>query len=176
MAKRHVEQSAFDGNDQKIASKLNDPKEQWVKRRRNVFPVSSHDSHCLMISSCFFLIPGIYACKVSSYLYFLVSFITTAVSINYWRDAVEGHRRTADLVTAKVSFSIYFISGCLCVRDLHLLMIGIPGCCCIVLCYLMSNRYWDLDSPLWVYFHMAFHLFVALEQYLIIYADLLSSH
>ena len=138
------------------------------KQRRNIFPVSNQDSICLMVSSCFFLIPGCYAFNNSLYFHGIVSFVTTAISINYWRHAVEGWRRTADLWTAKISFVIYFISGCVFVRDLQLLAIGIPGCMLILVCYYLSSRYWEKDSWMWVYFHMLFHLFVALEQFLVL--------
>lgn len=138
------------------------------KVRRNVFPVNWHDSVCLVISSCFFLVPGAYGFANALYYYGVVSVITTAVSVNYWRYAVEGMRRSADLITAKVSFAIYFVSGFFFL-NLRLLAIGIPGCILIIVFYMLSNRYWDKDSHLWVYFHMGFHLFVALEQFLVLY-------
>ena len=139
------------------------------ENRRNVFPVDKNDSFCLVISSCFFLIPGSYAFYNDLYFYGVVSFVTTIVSVNYWRDAVEGWRRSADLLMSKVSFAIYFISGCFFMRDLRLLAIGIPGCGMIILCYFFSNRYWEKDSFAWVYFHMVFHLFVSIEQLLVLY-------
>lgn len=137
--------------------------------RRNTFPVNTHDSICLVVSSCFFLIPGFYAFYSDLSFYGVVSAVTTLVSVNYWRNAVEGWRRSADLVTAKVSFLIYFISGLLFIRDFKALVIGIPGCAMIIICYHLANRYWDKDSGMWVYFHVLFHLFVALEQLLVLY-------
>ena len=139
---------------------------------RNVFPVDKHDAICLVVSSCFFLIPGAYAFSTDLPLYGIVSTVTTLVSANYWRHAVEGMRRNADLITAKVSFAIYCISGFYYMRDWRLFAVGIPGVCGIGFFYYMANRYWGLDSPYWVYFHMLFHLFVALEQALVIYAIL----
>ena len=82
---------------------------------------------------------------------------------------MEGWRHSADLFVAKASFATYFISGCFFVRDLRVLAVGIPGCAMIVILYYLSNRYWDKDSWMWVYFHMGFHLFVALEQFLVLY-------
>lgn len=140
-----------------------------TKTRRNAFPVHPHDSICLVVSSCFFLIPGCYAFYTALYFYGCVSFLTTLVSANYWRHAVHGWRRTADLITAKVSFAIYFISGCLFIQDPKTVVVGIPGCAMIIFCYYSSNRLWDMDSWTWVYFHMSFHLFVALEQFLVLY-------
>jgi hypothetical protein len=70
----------------------------------NIFIVNKHDAICLIVSSCFFLIPG--GCVLSVELPFcgIVSAVTTLVSANYRRDAIEGMRRNADLITAKVSF------------------------------------------------------------------------
>jgi hypothetical protein len=139
------------------------------KRRRNVYPVTSFESVCLMVSSCFFLIPGGYGFANNLMFFGFVSFVTTAVSINFWRYAIDGPRRTADLITAKASFVIYFISGCIFVRNTIILIVAIPGCLGIFLFYYLSNLYWNKDSPTWVYFHMLFHLFVAFEQFLVVY-------
>jgi hypothetical protein len=109
--------------------------------RRNNFPINRHDSRLLVASSCLFSINGIFAFFASLYLYSVVSIITTFVSINYWRYAIEGTRRTADLITSKVSFGIYFISGCIFVRDWNLLAIGIPVCIGIIVFYNLSCRY-----------------------------------
>ena len=103
-----------------------------------------------------------------------LSAITTIISVNYWRHAIEGARRTADLVTAKVSFAIYFIAGCIFVRNIPVLIIVVPGCCCIILFFYLSNRYWEKDSWMWVYFHIAFHFFVAFEQFLVVYGIVLA--
>ena len=143
--------------------------EGMTRQRRNIYPIASIDSFCLVVSSTFFLIPGIFAFSCSLYLFGVVSAVTTAVSVNYWRNAVEGYRRTADLITAKTSFVIYFFFGCMYIRDPVLLAIGVPGCVCIIFCYAMSSRYWALDLPHWKWFHMMFHLFVALEQFLVLY-------
>lgn len=145
-----------------------------TRQRRNIYPIASIDSFCLVVSSTFFLIPGIFAFSRSFYLFGVVSVVTTAVSVNYWRNAVEGYRRTADLITAKTSFAIYFTSGCMYIRDPMLLAIGIPGCICIIFCYVMSSRYWALDLPHWKWFHMMFHLFVALEQFLVLYGIIIA--
>lgn len=139
------------------------------RSRRNIFPVNFYDSACLMISSCFFLIPGGYGFANNLMFFGFVSLITTIVSINYWRYAVEGPRRTADLVTAKVSFIIYFVTGCMFVRNITILIIAVPGCLGIFLFYYLSNVYWNKDSSMWVYFHMAFHFCVAFEQFLVVY-------
>lgn len=148
-----------------------------LPQRRNVqttdIPVRVEDATKLVFSSLFFLIPGCYAAANQLYFYFVVSFITTAVSINYWRHAIDGPRRHWDLFTAKASFVIYFISGCFFVRDVMQLTVGIPGCLLIIIFYNLGLHYWNKDSPYWVYFHMGFHFWVAFEQGFVIYCGAL---
>ena len=143
--------------------------------KNNQYPIKSYESICLLISSCFFLGPGIYAYYSEFYFYFIISTITSIVSANYWRYAViKDWRLTADLIVAKVSFVIYFISGCIFFHgNLYLLSIAVPGCLLIIVFYFLSKHFWNVDSIFWIYFHVLFHLFVALEQYLVVYGSVL---
>ena len=154
-----------------VASKRHENKQAdtQIISRRNYFPVNRRDSVLLMISSCFFSIAGVYAAFSYLYLHSIVSIITTFVSVNYWRYAVNGARRTADLIISKVSFLIYFISGCIFVRDWFHLIVSISLCVGIIVLYKLSCHYWDQDSPSWVHFHFTFHICVAFQQYLIVY-------
>jgi hypothetical protein len=130
--------------------------------------ISINDSYLLIISSCFFIIPALIAFTKKIFFLSILSTITTIVSVNYWRNAIVGFRRNMDLITAKVSFIIYFTVGIFCIKDIKLYTIGIPGVFAIGFFYYMSNKYWKLNSKLWIYFHMLFHLFVALEQSFVI--------
>lgn len=76
-------------------------------------------------------------------LYTAVSTITSIVAVNYWRHAIKGYRRTADLIIAKLSFTVYFVIGLMYVRDQTLLMIGIPMCVLIIAFYSLSNYFWS---------------------------------
>ena len=147
-------------------------------RRRNVqsheIAVLPEDSRVLVLSSLFFCVPGLYAISSSLFSFAFLSFVTTAVSINYWRNATAGARRQADLLVAKVSFVLYFFSGLYFVRELRLFAVGIPILIAIVGCYMQSLALWERDSPTWKYFHAGFHLAVALEQGLVLYAAALA--
>mmetsp|Transcript_16175 Transcript_16175/g.15523 ORF Transcript_16175/g.15523 Transcript_16175/m.15523 type:complete len:191 (+) Transcript_16175:355-927(+) len=136
--------------------------------RRNKYPLSEKDSLCLVLSSCFFLIPACYALCNGFYIHFVISVITSLVSINYWRCAVPGWRASLDFFVAKLSFVIYFITGFLNIKDTATLVIAWPVCGCIVLFYSFSNKMWDKDCFTWVFYHMSFHLFVAIEQIVVL--------
>lgn len=136
--------------------------------RRNRFPLSKGCSFCLVISSCFFLIPGYYALSSGLYWYLATSTVTTIVSVNYWRHAIPGFRRSIDMIVAKLSFMIYFTTGVMNVKDLSILCTAWPMCGGIIMCYYLSNKMWGKDSDTWIYYHMMFHILVAFEQYLVL--------
>jgi len=56
----------------------------------------------LVFSSCFLFASGIVAFTYGLWTYFVLSFVTTAISINHWRDVRKGPNRTADLIGAKI--------------------------------------------------------------------------
>lgn len=136
--------------------------------RKNVFPLSHHQSLLLVMSSTFFFASSLYAFLFRAYFLCATAFITALVSINYWRHALPGIRKTIDVVVARTSFAIFFITGCWFVRDFLLLVVGWSLFPFIVYFYYMSNLKWDEDSSSWVYFHNLFHLCVALEQIIVI--------
>lgn len=125
----------------------------------------------LVISSCFFMIPGMYAFYHGVHLLAILSCITTLISINYWRDAVNGWRRNADLLIAKLSFVIYFITGVVHIRDLHILLVGWPNTAFIVGTYYLANYLWSQRSDSWIFFHMAFHFFVSIGQLIVVHGS-----
>lgn len=140
--------------------------------RKNIFPLSTHESVCTCLSSSMFIITAIIALNRKQYLYSGTSALTSLISVYYWHNGVPGFRRNLDLFFSKISFSIYFFSGSYCVmycdadyNDKYSGFIGLFG---IVLCYTSSVIFWKLDEKCWVYFHMLFHLFSVYEQYLII--------
>lgn len=175
VAKKNNLKSRNADDDNRIIFKENHDTSVIINFYHNKFrPVSSYESTILTISSFLFIIPGYYAYRSELYFYCFVSVITSLVSANHWRHVMEGWRRTADLITAKVSFAIYFISGCIffC-KNLYMWYIGFPGCLMIIGCYFLSNHFRKIDSAWWLYFHMFFHVFVAFEQYLVLYSGVL---
>lgn len=136
--------------------------------RRNKYPLSQKDSFCLVLSSCFFLIPACYAFFYGFYIHFLISLVTSLVSINYWRLAIPGWRASLDLIVAKLSFVIYFGTGFLNIKDTKTMFIAWPVCGGIIICYLFSNKMWDKDCFTWVFYHMSFHLFVAIGKFIVL--------
>jgi hypothetical protein len=82
----------------------------------------------LVISSACFLLSGVIAFMNNIWVFVVISFITSCVSMNHWRDVQKGPRRTADLICAKISFLIFFLSGCFAIETTMLWCIAVPIC------------------------------------------------
>lgn len=140
-------------------------------KRRNKLPVQWHYAKWLVASSFSFTIVTFYTFYMRKlWPYGVLSLIISVISAMYWADTKSDTKRKSDLIVAKGSFFLYFISGCFFVRDTFLLMIGVPILCSITGCYYMSLKAFEEDKPYWHLFHMAFHLFVALEQLVVVHA------
>lgn len=125
----------------------------------------------LVGSSCFFLIPAYYAYTLNLFYYTLISALIAAVSINHWRRAELGLRRDIDMLVAHTSFAVYFASGCyyiIPVGGKELWMLAIPGCLLTLLFFHLSNRLMEMQSNKWVICHFIFHVFVTIEQMLVL--------
>lgn len=139
-----------------------------IDQHRKVFPLTEVGSNYLMMSSCFFILPGYYAFTEGLNLHLVTSAVTTLASINYWRDAVPGWRRTTDMLIAKMSFLIYVATGICHIEEAIVFRMAWLICLLIALCYFSSNKLWGEDSHLWIFSHMSFHFFVALGQYIVL--------
>ncbi len=138
------------------------------RQRRNEFPIPFSDSRWLVVSSLFFIVPGIQAWNCHQPWYFVLSLVTSIISAVYWYDARLGLRHSLDWYFAKISFVIYFITGALYVTDPYLHAFGWPVCLIILWAFWMSGQEWKRDKSNWMYYHMAFHFFVAIEQSVVI--------
>jgi hypothetical protein len=124
----------------------------------------------LVYTSWFFLIPGIYGYTHGLALHGILSAANAAISANYWRRPIEGTRRNADLIVSKISLAIYFVSGCVYVRDPLLCIAAVFGASSMFMCYCMANWLWNIRNRSWRRFYALFHVFVVIEQMIVLYA------
>ena len=139
---------------------------------KNVLDVSTIDptryvapyrqTRWLVGSSLFFLVPSIYGYQKEQYFLAIISLLTTSCSINFWRDATYSYRRSADVIMAKISFTIYTVNGIIYVTWLPFVVTGYGALFALIYCYYMSNKHGDTD--LWWKYHMMFHLLIAYTQ------------
>jgi hypothetical protein len=117
----------------------------------------------LVASSLFFQIPAIYAYRHGAYCWGTASFITSVLSMNYWRHPVHSWRRTVDIYWARSVGCYFFVYGCQVSVGL-----SVNGLVWMLGCYYKSYRY----SKRWRLYHMAFHALAALNQFLVIHYHL----
>ena len=116
----------------------------------------------IVCSSLFFLVPCAYGYMSEQYFLSIISFLTSACSINFWRDANYSYRRTIDVIMAKIAFLVYVGYGVINVTSLPYVIAGYTGLFGVIYCYYMSNKHGD--SELWWKFHMLFHFLISWVQ------------
>jgi len=125
----------------------------------------------LMFSTSLFLIPTIFGFQQQHYALSLLSLITTIASLNYWRDPVPGPRKDADLVISKIAGIVYFWYGYNHLDNIHIRFAGYVNGACMLLFYHASCNTYARCLAHWKYYHMAFHVSVAIGQMLILSND-----
>lgn len=131
----------------------------------------ARDTGKLVLSSTFFLVPLVCTVPNNRHFYTGMLVLTWIISVNYWRRATYGWRRNLDLAFSKVSFAVFFARGYVVVytSPFHTLpekvyvYTGFTFLGLIVYFYYLSGRAYNAGSPLWIYYHMLFHLFIGLE-------------
>jgi len=129
-------------------------------------------SRWITLSSFLFMVPSAYAYYKQLYIYFIISFLTSLISANYWRKASHSWRRQLDLHFAKLSFVVFFMNFPR-VTYMPYIITGYP--CLFVLAnfYFLSGKHFAKKNPIWLKYHIAFHFLVMIEQLIIL--DSLSS-
>ena len=123
----------------------------------------------LVATSLGFMIPAIYGYINQVYFLSSVLVVTSLVSANHWRLAIMGSfRHKADLIVAKIAFSIFMINGILYVRYIPYVITGYSGLGSIVYCYYMSGKLTSANDPNWNKYHIGFHLWLIYCQWIII--------
>lgn len=134
------------------------------------FPKPLSTTKWIIGSSCFFLVPAIYAFLniyffELLYLYAFISLCTTVCSINHWRQAEDGIRRKIDKVVAWSAFIVYFVTGFLYFP----IYLSTTTASIIISSYMVSDYYSQKHHPYWPVIHMFFHLVGSSTECIIIY-------
>ena len=126
-------------------------------------------SKWLCLSSTIFSVPAYYALINGLSIFTLVNAVTVSASLWHWSDAKENTiARKIDVNWCKINFIIYFIAGCTFSRELWIWVLGIAGIfwggyCFYRSSFLQTDKYWFV-------WHATFHISVALQQILVLYA------
>lgn len=122
----------------------------------------------LVLSSYFFIIPSYYAYINKLYLHSIILFLTSVISVNYWKKATYSWRRNMDLIFSKFSFIVFVSNGIFYVRRLHYVIIGYSGLIFLLYFYYLSIKLSELKNNNWYKYHFGFYLIMTFEQIIII--------
>ena len=122
----------------------------------------------LVASSCFFMVPSVYAYYNQLYFNSYVLLLTSLISANYWRNATYSWRRTADLIFAKVSFCVFLVGWITHVAEYNMVLVGVFCAGCMGASYDLSVRLREKQSPHWYKYHMAYHLSTMVSQLIVL--------
>jgi len=121
----------------------------------------------LVLSSGFIMFPALYAQYHNMYFFANLLYATSAISANYWRKATFSWRRNTDLISAKISFTIFLVNGILYNKPQHLYR-GYISLIILTYCYYMSGKFLDAKNPEWYKYHFLFHVYMTYELFLVI--------
>lgn len=130
--------------------------------------IECKESHYLALSSCFFLIPVYRGLSCNIYLHSIVSLLSCLVSINYWRNPQYGVRRTIDIIISRIASILFVFDLFRIVRNPYYMVIVHPN---IILClYLfhISSYHFDAGYKNWWKYHICFHFFCSINEYLLL--------
>ena len=126
-------------------------------------------SKWIVASSSTFLIPSFYAYYKNIYHLSIISFITFAFSVNFWRNATYSLRRKIDIINANLAFTIFSLHGFYYINNLLHILICYPGFFLSIYLYQCSQYFFDKKDNNWVYCHVLFHLVMSIEKMFIVY-------
>lgn len=146
---------------QKAISMAFDPTMFYYEPDKSVAPFSQ--TRYLVLSSLFFFMASIYGFINNQLLYGIISLITSIMSVNFWRNATYSYRRCLDLITARISFIIFFFSGSyysIQNKNNFVLFIWLSVVLLSIYCYHLSHKTYDVEDPKnnkWYKYHAMFH-------------------
>ena len=134
------------------------------------FPKPLSQTLWIVGSSCFFLVPAIYAFLNVLYfewlyLYASISVCTTVCSVNHWRRAEDGIRRKIDQASARIAFIVYVVTGFYYLP----IYLSIVTVLTIATSFAISDHLSLMHHSLWPLSHIFFHLSVTVTKMFIIY-------
>ena len=107
--------------------------------------------HILFYSSCFFILPCIYAFDNELYILSFISLLNTLCSAILWYNYHLGHIRNIDVFFARASFCIYSLYSFVLIYERPFLIF--PG---IVSWYLIV--FYFIQSKISLVYHLDFHI------------------
>ena len=125
-----------------------------------------HKSRWLVLSSAMMIAP-LYIQQRINYNT-IITCITSLISINYWRRAVYGWRRTMDIITANIAGIIMFVNGIIYIRYTPYVMISASGLLILMYSFYLSCVYNAVKRQSWWKYHLLFHTIAICELFILL--------
>ena len=123
----------------------------------------------LLCSTSTFIFPMIYSYSKNHTMLLFMTAIALFGSLNYWRKPCLGNRRNIDLVTSKLSCSMYIWYGYNYIHRFWPLCISWINLYLIYYFYNKSCQHFNIKNDQWIYYHAIFHIIITISKTHIIY-------
>ena len=136
------------------------------KNNKRVIFINKYNHYNLLIfSSLTFLLPFYYAYLNKIYFLSIISLIVSIISTGHWYKVDNFTLRIMDLIMAKIGFGVY-LSMLILYTEVRMFEIFFVNM--LFLFYYLSNNRLTNEKNDWVYYHFIFHMFVTIDQIIII--------
>jgi hypothetical protein len=124
-----------------------------------------YPNYLIIFSSSLFVLPIIYGILKCNFVLSFISIITMIYSIHYW---ITGNNIELDLFFSKLCGIMYFIYSYFNLKNKSKRLSCYIILFFILFCYNTSCVLYNLESELWVIYHMLFHLYTVISKIIIL--------
>ena len=137
----------------------------YKNNKRVIFINKYNHYNVLIFSSLTFLLPCYYAYLNKIYSLSIISLLVSIISTGHWYKVDNFTLRIMDLIMAKIGFGVY-LSMLILYTEVRMFEIFFVNM--LFLFYYFSNTRLTNEKNDWVYYHFIFHMFVTIDQIIII--------
>ena len=141
---------------------INEMLDMTIEEDRYVAPWTQ--TKWVSLSSLLFIFPCIYGVINKQYFLSAILFMLSVISVIFWVDATYSWRRLLDRIFAKLTFSIFLVSGMMYVTSLFYSILAYTGLFSSMYCYYETNIITINCSNSITYFIINFSLLVLLSH------------
>jgi hypothetical protein len=125
--------------------------------------ITEWDKSKWLVISSFSFLPNAYISYTNKlYIQSCLLLWVTFSSINYWRNATFGLRRTTDIVSSNIAFYYFLYSGIIYLNGIGVI-ICYPNLAAIIYCYHISCKLYEEKNENWLNYHILFHFLVGIQ-------------
>ena len=141
---------------------------------QNAVLIPYHENtHYLIGSSMFFLLPSLYALRNALYKDLFLLLATCLASTAYWyKPMYHSATRKIDLLVSNISMVYFIRQGILHVRDKNCLRLAYFVLSIAIGCFTISSYLHSVGHPDWWKYHVLFHSCCTFGQQIVLFAKI----